>query len=194
MSLKTTNRKAQLIKLKETKIAEKPKININVHHFCFLFLHTKNEIHLTPKTDSKLGLKLLNNGLINLESLSKYVVPDLRIRPENLIRHRYNSRVLAAQPRKRNGASVPHVSLIMNQSHRKHENVSFLQDFAYQLVVRVGCDEPGLNAALKNGENLGGAWMRVGWDNAPCGVVYSSKGDPEGVEPGQLTDCHGRNF
>ena len=141
----------------------------------------------------KFGLNLGDGGLLNLEGFSQNVGRNIRVRPKHCICNGDDARVLAAESGESHGGSVPDVLLEVNETHRKNKHIALVKHFGEETILGVGGDEADEECAFEDGENLGGARVRVGRVDPPGSIVDTSQGDAERVEARDLHHIDSRH-
>ncbi|KAG6401903.1 hypothetical protein SASPL_138771 [Salvia splendens] len=128
----------------------------------------------------ELGLEVIDDVLLNLESLGQHIRVDLWVRPEHRIGNGYGTRILAPEAGKCNRVGLSDVELEVNETLWEDEHISRVQVLGEELVLlgggigRVGSDEPHVESAFHQKEGFSSTRMGVGRVDPVRGEVEAS--------------------
>jgi len=97
-----------------------------------------------------------------LESLRKNIGSYVGFGSEDGIGNGDNARILAAERCNGHCIAIPSILLEMDKPLGKNEHVALTKDLGNESVLRVGSDEPYVEAAFKNRQDFCGPRMGVG--------------------------------
>ena len=136
------------------------------------------------------------NGLHHLLGGSEALLQDLlldAVGAEQGGRYRRHPRVLAIEPGDGERRALPDVELEVDESSGKHKQVALLQVRREQRVVAVAGNEPHVQAALDEEQNLRGPRVHMRRVDAPLRPVDAHKRDALCVDARELPHIRGRH-
>jgi hypothetical protein len=98
----------------------------------------------------ELSFDVIDNVLINLESLHENVICNFWFRPKHRIRNCDDIGVLTAQSCNGNCLCSSNISLVVDETNGEYEHVNHLQNLCDVEVFGVGCDKTNLEATFQH--------------------------------------------